>query len=322
MAPEVPQYAEKYMPENAETFSDGLWYVVKAALKELYPSLTEASGVCFSVLACVLLTSLVRSLGATEDTVDLVAVIAISLLLLQASKSLIQVGTSTIHEISAYGKLILPALAGVMASQGGATASAALYTGTSFFNLLLTTALEHWIIPIIYAYIALSIAWRAIGEEVLKSLCTLLKWLMTWSLKIIIYLFTGYLGITGAVSGATDAAALKAMKITISGAVPIVGNIISDASEAVLVSAGILKSSIGVYGLLAILAIWIAPFLKIALQYLLLKATCTVCNLFGTKGAVGLIGDFSGVMGILAGATSTICLLFLVSLICFLKRDT
>jgi len=96
---------------------------------------------------------------------------------------------------------------------------------------------------------------QALGEEALKKLADLLKWLMTWGLKIILYLFTGYIGLTGVVSGTTDAAAMKAAKLTVSGMIPVVGGILSDASEAVLIGADAAKNAVGIYGMLAVLAI-------------------------------------------------------------------
>ena len=71
--------------------------------------------------------------------------------------------------------------------------------------------------------------------------------------------------------------------------------------------------------MIAILAIWIGPFLKIGIQYLLLKGTAAMCGGFAGDSTAGLIKDFSGIMGILAAATGAICLLFLVSLVCYLK---
>ena len=63
--------------------------------------------------------------------------------------------------------------------------------------------------------IAVGRGMRAIGEDLLKNLCDLLKQLIHWSLKTLLTVFTTYIGITGAVSGTTDAATLKAAKITI-----------------------------------------------------------------------------------------------------------
>lgn len=318
--PEVPQSAEKYMPEASESFSEGLWHIAKEAIKELQPNLAEGARVCFSTLACVLITSVLKSFSGTSQKIsDLVSVLTISTLLVSSTDSMIRLGAETVQEMSEYGKLLLPVLTGALASQGGTTTSAALYAGTSFFNVILSSATERLLVPMLYVYMVLCIAHRAIGENILKSLCDFLKWLVTWGIKLVIYLFTGYLGITGVVSGTTDAAALKAAKITISGAVPVVGNIISDASETVLVSAGVVKGSVGSYGLLVIAAIWIVPFIKIGLQYLLLKVTYATCSMFGTKGSTEILNDFSGIMGLLVAMTGTVCLLLLVSIVCYLK---
>ena len=142
---------------------------------------------------------------------------------------------------------------------------------------------------------------------------------MTWFLKIILYIFTGYMGITGVVSGTVDAAAVKATKLTISGMVPVVGGILSDASEAVIVGAGVMKSAAGVYGLLAMIAIWISPFLQIGLQYLLLKATAAVCAAFGEKRVTELVQCFSSAMGLLLAMTAVVCVLLMISTVCFMK---
>ena len=101
--------------------------------------------------------------------------------------------------------------------------------------------------------------------------------------------------------------------------VPVIGGMLSDASEAILVSAGIVKGAVGLYGLLAVLAIWIQPFLQIGAQYLLLKLTAAICGVFGTKQASDLIQDFSTAMGFLLAMTGTMCLLLLISTVCFVK---
>ena len=112
---------------------------------------------------------------------------------------------------------------------------------------------------------------------------------------------------------------MKAAKLTISGVVPVVGGILSDASEAVVLGAGVMKNAVGIYGLLAVIAIWITPFLQIGAMFLLLKLTAVVCSVFGVKEASDLIEDFSGAMGLLLGMTGTISLLVLISTICFMK---
>jgi stage III sporulation protein AE len=257
--------------------------------------------------------------GNAKKTVNLVGTVAIAALLLRTTNSMIALGTDTIRELSDYGKLLLPVMTAAFAAQGGITGSAALYTGTAIFNALLGSLISSLLIPMIYLFLVLTAANSAVGEDILKKMADFVKWIMVWSLKILLYVFTGYIGITGVVSGTTDAATLKAAKITISGVVPVVGGILSDASEAVLVSAGVVKNAAGIYGIFAVLALCISPFLRIGSHYLLLKATGAFCEVFGTKESTGLISGFSGAMGLLLAMTGSVCLMLLISTVCFLK---
>lgn len=319
-APTVPSAGQEYMPADTESFGEGLWYIIKKAIVQLQPNLAEASGICLSLIAAVLLLSLLNCFSdTTKQLTEMVGTFVIAILLLKPSNALIRLGVDTVEELSEYGKLLLPVLTAAMAAQGGTSSSTALYTGTAIFNTVLNSAISKLLIPLIYIFLCLCIANSAIKEDILKSLRGFVKWIMTWCLKIILYVFTGYMGITGVVSGSVDAAALKAAKLTISGMVPVVGSIISDASESILVSAGVMKSAAGVYGLLAIFAVWIGPFLEIGVQYLLLKITASVCSVFGIKRPVELINDFSVAMGYLLAMTSAVCLILLISIVCFMK---
>lgn len=322
-APAAPDSAEELLPEESSSFGEDLWYIIKSAIANLYPDIAEAAGICMSLIAVILFTSLLQSFsGVAKTSVELACTITIGILLIQPANSLIRLGMETVAQLCEYGKLLIPVLTAAMASEGGVTTSAALYTGTVFFNTALSTIISKLVIPLVYVHIALCIANNAIGADVLKKLRDFIKWLMTWCLKITIYLFTGYIGITGVIGGTTDASAVKAAKLAISGFVPVVGSIISDASETILVSAGVIKNTVGVYGLLVIVALWIRPFLQIGVQYILLKITSAVCSVFGTKESVNLIYDFSGTMGILLAMTGTVCLLHLISTVCFMKGVT
>ncbi len=319
-APEVPQSGEYYMPEDTESFGDGLWYVFKSAISAILPDVREACSVCLCVIAVAVLVCVTNSVyDSITSVTELVGIISVSVLLLGSTNALIQLGTRTISELSQYGKLLLPVMTAAVAAQGGAATSSVLYTGTVFFGDLLSTVIVKLLIPLLYVYICFCVVSRAIQNNTVSSLCKTAKSTSMWVLKTILYIFTGYMTITGVVSGTTDAAALKAAKLTISGSVPVVGGILSDASEAVVVSTGILKNAAGIYGLLAILAVWISPFLKIGLHYLLLKLTASVCDVVGSTKTNELLKDFTGAMGMILAMIGTECLLLLISTVCFMK---
>ena len=142
---------------------------------------------------------------------------------------------------------------------------------------------------------------------------------ISFCLRVVLFVFTGYLTVTGVISGSADAAAVRATKAAVSGMVPVVGSILSDASETLLASASALKSSMGVFGMLAVLAICLAPFLKIGAQYLLLKGTAAVSGTIGMPQQVKLVKHAATAMGYLLAMTGACALMLLISVVCFLK---
>lgn len=318
--PQVPDAGIQIMPEGTDSFSDGLSELLKKAFLSVQPDLAEALQIAATVICIVLVFSMLQSCyGKSKKVITLAGSVSITAMLLESTGSLIRLGASTITDMSEYGKLLLPVMTAAMAGQGGTATSTALYVGTAAFDVLLTNLISECLVPATYFYLALAAANSAIGEDILKRLRDFLKWIISWTLKILLTVFTTYMGISGAVSGTTDAVALKATKLTIASMIPVVGGILSDASEAVLVSAGLAKNAAGLYGIFAVLAVFLVPFLKIGIQYTVLKLTAALGSLLGEKTMAELIEDFSSAMGLLLAMTGSVCLMLLISTICFLK---
>ena len=103
-------------------------------------------------------------------------------------------------------------------------------------------------------------------------------------------------------------------KAVLSGTVPVVGGIISQASGSVLAGAGLLKNSLGVLGLLAVLATCLTPFLRMAVQYLLYKVTAFLAATAGNGTLVELIDALGSAFGLVLGMVGSCALLLLISI--------
>ncbi len=319
-APPPPGDAEALLPEDRDSFAEGLWYVIRSSLELVRPDITAALKTCLGVFGAVLMLSILQSFqGQGKSAAQLCGVVIMGVLLLEPANALISLGAQTVKEISDYVNLLLPVMTAALAAQGGVSSSGILYTATAFVNSLLGSAVSGLLIPAVYIYLALSLVSGVSQEPIMDKMKDFIKWLMTWGLKICLYVFTGFMSITGVISGTADKTALKATKLTISGMVPVVGGILSDASDTVILSAGVMKNAAGIYGMLAILAIFLAPFFRIGLHYLTLKLTGALCGVFAEKKITGILWDFSGAMGMILAMTGTLCLMMLVSMVCFMK---
>ena len=301
-------------------FLEEFWGLIENTMIESRPDLRYAAQVSSSVLAAGMVLALLTNLWkGPAVSVDIVTTAVITAILFQGTNSMLVLAKDTVLQMSQYGKLLLPVMTGALAAQGGISSSAGLYIGTTLFDAILGGLLTNLYVPLVYVYLALAVARSAVGMDILKKLRDLVKAFLTWSLKIILTVYTTYMSITGVVSGTTDAAALKATKVTISTMVPVIGGILSDASEAVLVGAGVMKNAAGIYGLLAIIGMVLGPFLKIGIHFLLLKLTAALCGVLGTQTAASLTEDYSSSMGMMLAITGAMCLLLLISIVCFMK---
>lgn len=245
----------------------------------------------------------------------LTGALAVVLLSAGSISEMIGLGVETIHTMNDFSKTLLPLLSMACAASGSITAAAVREVTTTLFADVLITCIDHFLIPLVYVYIGAITADAVLHEHSLKSIAKAIKKCITWVLTILLTVFTAYLTISGAVSGTADAAALKAAKFAISGAIPVVGGIMSNAASTILVGASVLKNTIGVFGTLAVFALCITPFLQIGLQYLMYKAAAFLAEMVDQTGLSALISEIGGAFGLILGMTGACALLLIISLI-------
>lgn len=318
-APSVPSEAEALMPEDNISFGEGLLSMLQKLLPSFREELRQGIKTGLSVFCCVLLISILQAAGCAASASELAGGVCVTCLMLGSSRSLISLAAATVTELSEYSKLFLPVLAAAASARGSITSSAALCTGTLVFSSFLGSVVRRLLLGSVYLYLACAAANCAIGEDMLKKAGEQLKKLSAWFLKTLLAVFLTYMSITGAVTGTADKTALKATKAAISTVVPVIGKTLSDASEALLLSAELVKNSLGIYGIFAFFAIFLAPFVKIGVQYLVMKLVSMLCSVVGSKRLAQLTEDFSSAMGILLGMIGAMCALSIIGTVSFLK---
>lgn len=319
-APPLTGDAAACLPAQSSGFGADIWYVLRTALLQALPQLRQCAALCLCVVAVMLLLSVIRGFAGTgKGAAELAGVVMLSTLLLSQAEEMVSAGVETVETLAGYTTLLLPPLAATLAAQGGTTSSGALYTLSASLSTLAGVGVKQLVAPAVYVFLVLAVIAAACGEETLCRLRDLVKKAAGMTLKTLLWGYTAFLSLTGLITGAADQAAVKATKMTISGAVPVVGGILSDASETILVSAGMVKNSVGIYGLVAVVAICAGPVLSIGLQYGLVKATAAVCAMFAGKKQVTVLADFAAAMALLLAMTVTVGLLLLFSILSFLK---
>ncbi len=319
LPPESRALLEGYSEESAD-LSGGLeriWAALGETAAGLLPDSLRLVG---TLLLIVLLCALVDSIGLGGGGVlQLVGVLAIVGVCTDGLRGAFVLGEQTLTQLQGFSTTLLAALAASMASTGGVTAGTALYAGSAFFLSLLLRLVSELLLPLVYGYLTAMAASVALGNETLRRVGELLKWFVSTCLKLLATAFIAYLSISGVVSGSADSSAVKAVKLAVSTAVPVVGSIIADASETVLVTAGLVKNAVGVFGMLGALAICAVPFARIGLRYLALKLAAALAGVVDTRQLGKLLDALSSAMGMVLAMTAVALLLMVFSCVCALR---
>lgn len=184
---------------------------------------------------------------------------------------------------------------------------------------LLTKLASGVLIPLVYLYILLATAESATDGGGLGKIRELCGWAVRLGVKGLCAVFTAYLSLSRVLTGSADAMAVKAAQAAFSGMVPVVGSILSDASESLLASAGLIRSAAGAFGMLAVLAMALAPFARLGAFYLALRLAGAIGADAVSKAHAGLISNLASAMGYMLAIAASTLWMSLVSSACFLK---
>ena len=322
----LPESAGEFLQRDAdysspEGFASGAAGILNAVSRQagevLRQRLGGAAMVLLAVILCGGLEGFYQGTGdkRAANFIPMAGALAVSVITAGSLDTLMGLGAETIGQLADFSRVLLPTLAAAAAAAGGLSTAAFHQVATVFFVDLLISLIREFLIPLVYLYVGALTAAAILPENRLGAIAEALKKLVTWVLAGSLLVFTLYLSVARVIAGSADAAAVKVTKAAISGAVPVVGGILAEASETVLAGAGMMKNTVGVFGTLATLAACAHPFLQLGIQYLLYKLTAFLSSAVGAPGLCKLIDGLGGAFGLVLGMTGSCALLLLISVL-------
>ena len=248
--------------------------------------------------------------------------VAVAALSVTHVTSCITAGSAALATLRDFSKILLPSMCAAAAASGAATSAAAKYAATSLFLDVLLSAETAVLLPLLYLYAGTVICGTTLENDVLASLSGLLRKAFRLLLIGFASVFTLYLSLTGILTGSADAAAAKAVKTAVSAALPVVGSIVADAASTVTSSAAILRSGIGIVGVVSVAAVCVTPYLQLAVHYVLYKLAAGIAESFADKRVSRLIDGFADVYGFLLGMVGVASLILFLSIVSSMKAVT
>lgn len=303
---------EEITPESPRVFSfgealKGAWELLK---KQAGKPLRMLCGLCGVVLFCALAESLIETgTGNLKTALSVVGVLCGAGIAAAAMYEVLEGSLAAISAAANFMLVFIPVLTGISAALGhtltAAAVNSAILGGTQLFSQLAANFLA----PFCGAILGVSTAGAVQPQFKLDKLAEVIKKIVVWALSLVMTIFMGVLSLQTAVSAASDNAAIKTAKFVVSQGVPLVGGTVSDAVNTLQSGIIILKSSVGVYGIIAV-GVMIAPVLaSLACYKLAALAAEGLAEMFGQKELAALFKSFSAVITIITAIV--ICVLLI-----------
>ena len=313
-------YLDGIQPETADEVAASFAELLENVSADGRGALRSAVRSLVQVAVVVVLTAAARGFsaaagGGVDGLIDMAGALGCAAVLVQDFTGVLALCRETLGEISVFSGVLQPVLAAVLSAGGNATTATVLQVATMMVFDLVIRLVNLLLVPAVCAYLGIVAVDAATGNSVLGGMADAIKGLTAGALKLILTLFTAYLTIAGGVSGSVDRIALKTAKFAVSGAVPVVGGVISDAAETMLSGAALLKNSIGILGMLCVTAICLVPFLRAGASYLCYKAGAAVLSPLCSSSLRRLLMGVGTGYGLLLGMLSTCCLILYLELV-------
>ncbi|GAW31775.1 stage III sporulation protein AE [Carboxydocella sp. JDF658] len=168
-----------------------------------------------------------------------------------------------VKEMTRFIQILAPVLLTLVVLTGS-------FLGSSFFSTMLVgaatltaTLMEFVVIPLIGLAALLGLVNEVTGKVQVSKLAGLLRTGAVFAIGLLMTVVLGVISVQGVGSGVADGVALRTAKFATDALVPVVGGMLSDAVETVVSGAVLMKSAVGLTGLVIIALLAVLPALKI-----------------------------------------------------------
>lgn len=262
------------------------------------------------------LVGLIKGTAAAEnfsEPLNTVIGCAVAITVFASSAGVISQGVSAVKATSDFMLALIPVLAGIITAAGNPTLA---LTYGSFAMAAAQAAAQtagNVIMPLCGAFSAFGVSASLSPELKLTKLAEMIKKLAIGVLSFAAAAFSAVLGLKSLLAGSADTLTSKGIKLALSSAVPIVGGALSDAYSSIIGSVALLKSTVGVFGVIAVVLMDLPVILQLTARILLLKLLGVLSSSMGDDASCEVLETLSSALTVINAAIIFTAALFIIS---------
>ena len=307
----LDEYGNDYLFSFGDTAKEIVTYLTSGNLGVNYSDyISELLSVLFSrvtamipAFAQVVAISILCALSSGADggligktMAKVIRLACVSLIMLILSSMLFGIFSATVAcvtNIKRQVEIVTPILVTLSVLTGGAQAGNIFQPSALFLSGGAIEIVSGFIFPATITVIVLNFTSKLNPEISFSGVAALIKSVMKWVIGITVAVFGLFVTVQSSASSLFNGIFFKITKYLVGNSVPIVGNFLSSGVDMVIVSGTVVRSSLGVFGIILLLGEIIQPIIMLAAFSLILKVAAAIAQPLGEKTLFSLFTDFS-----------------------------
>ena len=285
LSDETEDYLEKLGCEDFDfekilsVSPESVFSVLSGMVKEVYEKPVRCA---LSASGIVLLASVSSAFFSDDEktraVLNLIFGGALILGIFVPASQSIKAAVSAMQMCADFEKALIPVLAGILTA-GGNPSLALSFKGAAFAAAEFVQAFsDDFALPLVGISGALSVSGAMLPTLRLNAVSDIIRKTLVTALGCTAGLFTGFLSLKSILASSADGLIVKGVKMAASF-VPVVGGALGEAYTSVAASISLLKSTVGIYAVIALALTCIPSAVSLLVWVLAMRVSCAVSEL-------------------------------------------
>lgn len=287
--------------------------VFKALFNILSRAVKEPLKFLFVTIGVLILMSFFSSFFESAETVNL---IGCSIVALNGAVPIAQMVTSAfsvLETLSVFTTTFAGVFCAVVSSSGNVSAGVTYSAMTVFSDTLFSGLLTEFCEPVVNAMCSLSFLSCFDFYGFSTGFCATVKKIYVFLMSFIGTVFSGIITIKGVLSDGADTVTARSIRFVVGRSLPVVGGTVSETYSALVSSLGIIKNTVGIFGIITVI-VTVLPTLAELLSWILaVNIAIILCDTFGIGRGNAMLTVLKDTLILLVATIVIVTAIFIVS---------
>lgn len=297
----LPDGVEEQLDKNgisSPSSEDVKGFSITQVFSNIWDSLISSLKQPLILLACCFGTILLCSLfeafrssvrSSLAGVLNAVAALSICGILLTPVIRCVETVSSSIKGMGDFLLCFIPVFTGLVGTSGAPAAALGYNTALFAVMQILSAVTSRLLLPFIGIFLALSICCSVSGQFDISSITGAVRKVVVWGLTLMVTIFCGLFSAQSMVAVSADSVTLRTAKFMSGSLLPVVGSALSEAVGSVFSCLGVIKSSVGAFGIVVCLFTFLPPIFLVLFYMLAVKLSSSASDLMNVKGISPLL---------------------------------